>query len=49
MCVCIYLMLFHELALGQTLAQVHEADIATVKGLDRFAMGELLVLPQTFG
>ena len=34
---------------GNTLEVAHTADITSVKGLSKFALGELFVLPHTFG
>lgn len=35
--------------LGDTFEDAHLSDITSVKGLSTFALGELFVLPQTFG
>ncbi|CAH3198902.1 unnamed protein product [Porites evermanni] len=34
---------------GDTFEDAHLSDITSVKGLSTFALGELFVLPQTFG
>lgn len=35
--------------LGTTFSDAFKKDIGTAKGLENFALGEMLVLPQTFG
>ena len=35
--------------LGTTFSNAFKKDIGSAKGLENFALGEMLVLPQTFG
>ena len=38
-----------DISIGVTFENAQVSDITSVKGLSTFALGELFVLPQTFG
>ena len=40
---------FYDFTAGVTFENAQVSDITSVKGLSAFALGELFVLPQTFG